>query len=145
MILPSTEQLIGAANAINRQHPALSADASPWYRGDGSPCNETDGNGARVLRVPAEMLLTIVSSLGVTTTEVRRLVEAPLFTARAWAAIIDGALMARGSPGLGSRALAALENVDLPTLERMAAVVLGSLDPAPFAAPMTPKEKALKP
>jgi hypothetical protein len=118
-MMPTLEELVDAQNAINAQQPSLTGAPRPgaWH-------NEQDGNGHRVLRLTAQQVATIATALGIATSvglEARKPEPAQL----GWAAIIDAALMARGAAGLCSESLRALERVDLVTLERMAALVLG--------------------
>jgi hypothetical protein len=135
-MMPTLEQLADAKNAINVQQPTLS-DAS---RPEGAWHNEQDGNGRRVLRLTPEQVATIASALGLATgvgLQARKPEPAQL----GWAAIIDAGLMARGSAGLCSESLRALERVDLATLERMAVLVLGDRNEL---GPDTPETVAAK-
>lgn len=128
-MIPTLTALMDAQNAINRQFPALA----------GIPA----GEGVDV-HLTARDLATIACALGVTSSVVREGVK-PSPSQIGWAAIIDGALVARGAPHLERPIIDALERCKVDELERMAELVLAAgLTPAAPAAPDTPETVAAK-
>jgi hypothetical protein len=124
-MMPSVKQLADAQNAINVQQPSLSGCRSA---AEGGWVNEHDGNGMLIVRFTPEQLGTISMALGVASIVALEACK-PTPVQLGWAAIIDAGLMARGSAGLASDSLRALERVDRATLERMAVLVLGETQP----------------
>lgn len=143
-MMPTVEAMFAVANAINAQHPSLA--------GAPASANETAGTRSCVLTLTERQIITLVSALGVATGFAQRerawATTSPAQTA--WAGIIDVALTARGAPPheMRNEAFAALTRVDVQTLERMAALVLGETTRVegrvPLVMPDTPESVAKK-
>lgn len=128
-MMPSAAQILDVINAINAQHPSLSDDAAQGWNAAGSTVQNEQAYGRRIVRLTAEQVATIAGALGAAMGVARA--DAAWATTSpaqvAWAGIIDVALAARGAPPgeMRSEAFGALTRVDVATLERMAALVLG--------------------